>query len=725
MRSFPLREAFLFLMRLVIFFLSLKKDKSVSKFFEELKRRNVIKATIAYLVVAWILIQVASILLDTFNAPDWIIQAFTIILAIGLPIWIVISWVYDITPKGIEVTAKDSEKQIAKEITNKRLNVFIIVSLSIAVIVLALNQTIFSSNPNQEYSIAVIPFENIKIDQDKDWLSQNFTQNVNSYLSKVKKLRVIDSYSARKYKGTDKTNIEIGEELDVSYVLRGFVTQLKGKINVYVELIDVISNTVYWSESYDEIIEEDPLKLQQEVSQKIVAHLKVALSTEDKNALKTLLTSNQEASIFFTEGKRIADGRTGKNADSILASSAKMFQKAIDLDPNFAEAYAEMAFGLRMITEDHKIFKNTDKLKKVDSLLTRSLEINPNTVRAYTTLGMMQSSRDKNWKKAKEYYDKALVIKPNDASTHHYYALYFAQKPEPDHEKALEHITIAHKLNPFSAPINVTVILELLSIDKIEEAKAFYKNNSRGFSDAGKFIEGRIMDAEIKKEVFKKKDWREAIKIYHRKIEIDSNDSDLCLRLAKAYNEISNNSLNYLKYAKKAYELGRLYSENADFDWMSSNADLYFSALLKNKKFKEANNLLQDDYFKSLFSSQSLFYLTFYTYYYQGNYSKARASIDSWIYGNTFELTINYAQQNKVKKVDSILNKISFDGYEKAIVFAILKEKDSMYLHIEKEKDIYTILRFNASTEVDPYRKEDRYKAFLKKNYLPITHWNE
>ena len=99
----------------------------MKKFIEELKRRNVIKASLAYLVVAWILLQVATTLLDIVHSPEWVIQSFTGILIIGLPIWIIISWIYDITPQGIEKTAKDSGSELVTQATNKRLNVFIIV----------------------------------------------------------------------------------------------------------------------------------------------------------------------------------------------------------------------------------------------------------------------------------------------------------------------------------------------------------------------------------------------------------------------------------------------------------------------------------------------------------------------------------------------------------------------------------------------------------------------
>lgn len=697
----------------------------MNNLWQELKRRNVIKSALAYLVVAWILLQVFQLLLPIVNAPDWVLKGITLVIAIGLPIWIVISWIYDLTPKGIEKTAKDSGSELVAQATNKRLNVFIIVSLSLAVIVLALNQTVFSSNPNQELSIAVIPFDNIKVDQDKEWLSQDFTQNVNSYISKVKKLRVIDSYSAGKYKDTDKTNAEIGEELDVSYVLRGFVTQINNKLSIRVELIDVISNTVDWSDSYDEKFEEDPLRLQQEVSQKIVAELEVALTPNDEKALDNLLTPNQEASIYFNEGVREAHKRTPLN-QSMLVTSANLFQKAIDLDPNYAEAYAEKAFVLRLIKQNHEFFENMNKNKTIASLVKKALELDPNSPRAYTTLGAMELFWYFDYNKAKEYLDKALALKPNDATTLHYYALYYVNKPEKDRKNALNYIILAHKSNPFSIPISATVIIRLVGVDKIVEAEEFYKKNSHVFTENVKReLNGYIIETKIKKACIEKKDWSEAINLYHREIDLDTINSVLYRKLAGAYKNILNDDKNYLKYAKKAFELGELYSENADLLRMSSNADAYFFALLKNKEFDEVNNLLLDDYFTSLFSKEILFNRKFYKYYYQGNYTKAQDYIDNYIFTKDIELSINYAQQNDIKKVTSILNKDILRPYQKAIVFAVLKERDSMYHYMNKESDIYRIIEINGSIEVDAYRKEDRYKAFLKKNYLPLTHWNE
>ena len=698
----------------------------MGKFFNELKRRHVIKSAIAYLVVAWVILQVGSFLLDTFNSPDWVQQALTIFLIIGLPIWLVISWIYDFTPRGFEKTTDESESpedQLIAQVTTKRLNTFIIVSLSIAVVLLIIRPSFFSSDSDEEYLIAVLPFDNIKVDEDKEWLSQNFAQNINSYISKVQDLKVIDSYSARQIKESDKSNNEIAEELEVSHILRGGVTQLNDKISITIELIDVVSNTVDWSGSYNENLGEDYMGLQQDISKKIVAKLKVFLHPSDVEALDYVLTNSQEANIYFNEGVRIADKRGGLS-DSLLVASAKLFQKAIDLDPNYAEAYAEMAFVLRLVSDDNAVFENTSKIKTVDSLVQKALEIEPNSPRAYIVLGAVEFMWNKDYIKGKEYLDKALSLKPNDATTQHYTALFHSMKPESDHRKALEHITLAQKLNPFSQPINNTLIRESLEVGNIEEAEAFFSKNRHVFGDAGRILKLHIVDAKIEQACIKMKDWKQAIKLYQREIELDSTNSILYSMLAEAYRGILYDDVNYLKFANKAYEIGKFHGQNQIEDGWSENAYLYLISLLETQKFEEANQLMADPYFSALFDPLGKKYLAFFYQYYSGNYGQARMVIEDFPYYHPFDRVLVYAQQNEIKKVRSILDKADLNAYQKAIVFAILKERDSMYYYMDKENKIENIFMINGSIELDAYRKEERYKAFLKKNYLPITQGN-
>ncbi len=129
---------------------------------------------------------------------------------------------------------------------------------------------------------------------------------------------------------------------------------------------------------------------------------------------------------------------------------------------------------------------------------------------------------------------------------------------------------------------------------------------------------------------------------------------------------------------------------------------------------------MTDPYFSSLFSDFMRSYLGFNYQYYSGKYNEAEKFIESFVYTHYFDLAISHAQLNEIKKVRSILDKDVLKNYQMAIVFAILKERDSMYYYLDREKDIYNVFKFNGSVEAGPYLQEARYQAFLKKNYLPI-----
>jgi hypothetical protein len=250
----------------------------------------------------------------------------------------------------------------------------------------------------------------------------------------------------------------------------------------------------------------------------------------------------------------------------------------------------------------------------------------------------------------------------------------------------------------------------------------FFNKNSHVIPVSDRrWIKAAIIYNKIEKTCIERKDWSEAINLYQREIEIDSTNSILYMRLAEAYRDILNDDANYVKNAKKAYEIGKEYEQNqTDPEW-SDNAYMYFISLLKTKQFEKANQLIADPYFSTLFSDWSRSYLVFDYQYYSGNYNEAEKYIENFEYTEHFEIALANAHQNDIKKVRSILDKDVLNAYQKAMVFAILKERDSMYYYVDKEKDIYNVFKFNGAVEVDAYRKEDRYKAFLKKNYLPIT----
>jgi len=169
------------------------------KLFEELKRRNVIKATMAYIVIAWVLIQVLTIILPIFQAPSWVLKTLMILMAIGLPIWMIFSWVYDVTPEGLKKTETDSTDESVTATTNKRLNIIIVVMLLIAIGVNFIDKSgsdttnIFAkTEPSKENSIAVLPFKDMSPNNDQEYFSDGIAIEIIDALCKFKDLTEIN-----------------------------------------------------------------------------------------------------------------------------------------------------------------------------------------------------------------------------------------------------------------------------------------------------------------------------------------------------------------------------------------------------------------------------------------------------------------------------------------------------------------------------------------------------
>jgi len=681
----------------------------MKKFIKELNRRHVIKASLAYLVVSWVLLEVLSILLPLFGVPELVLKGLTLLLVIGLPIWIVISWIYDISPKGIEKTTKDTDDALKTEFTNKRLNVFIIVSLSIIVVVLTINLIFFSSDNDERYAIAVLPFENLNVDEDNDWISKGLAKDIHTYLSKIENLTIISERAVKEAIDSEKTLLEIAKLLNVTHFVGGSISQYENDIKICVHLTRMNDGKDPWAEIYNRNLD-NPFKIQQDVSQKIVAQLEVELTPEEEKTLERFPTENMEAYELFTKGRLLNDQKNKQD----LELSIDLFEQAILLDPNFAEAYAETAKSYFEL----KNWAGTNGINIAKEYIAKALMVDPNTARAYAIRGDI-FVYEHNWRISNENFKIASALGPNDAMIHNLYATYFAKKPIPDQKMRLHQMRIAHRIDPLDSEILENLILALMYNEKLEEAE-------KNLNELGFLLSFQIKtNLEIKLEVFKVKDWTAEIRYWEREIEKDPNDFNAYARLSKSYDVILNDKVNKLKYAKIAYELNPT---------RPILADEYYAALLDNEKFNKAKELCQTKSYGELPDKDRLVNLWLY-YYKQENYEKAKeilndslAGLDHYFY---YEI-LNYAQLGDSTKVDKFLSdyyslygKMDWMHLDMAIAYAILREKDSVYHYLEQLRPIDELRILNSRRDFDPYRKEERFKALLKKHYLPITHWNE
>ena len=684
----------------------------MSKFFNELLRRNVIKAAVAYAVVAWVLLQILGIVLPIVEAPEWVMKTLMLLMIIGFPVWVVISWVYEITTEGFKKTAKVSKDQSITASTSKRLNILILIGLVVAIAVALLRpNTNLIKTEDGQYAIAVLPFEDLSAEGDGNWFCIGVTEDILTYLSKIKDLRVISRTSVMQYKNHEKSIPEIAQELGVSYVVEGSVRKQGDKVLVTAQLINAKDNHL-WADNYEENLD-DVFKIQQEISKKIVQQLKTVISPEVEELLNSSSTTNVEAYHLFLKGRAIADNRIVED----IEKSIEFYERAITLDPNYADAYAEIAFSTFFLW-DEGVLDFTEALQKCRDYINKALAINPKTSRAYAVSAMLYVE-EKKFDLAKENYEKAIIINPNDVTAHHGYSLYYRCKEVFDAKKALYHINLAQQLDPLSMPINYNKIMSLLINDKIDEAQEHYNKTSYMFDyHLQCSAEGYINS-------IKNNDLTEMFEAFKTRLEKEPNNSDLHSDLSYNYRAVWNDYNNALKHAKRAFELNST----------SGNlAEKLLYELFWNQQFKEAQALLNDPKVFDLFDDVTKAVLNQDYYAFQGDFKKAIPYNDQLKALNLkryyFERTRLYSRMGDKITVNEMMNiannEISDDN--KAQIFANLKLNDSMYYYLHrftKIKDnvtkLHNSLEINGRIEFDPYRMEPRYIAFLKANYFPVS----
>jgi TolB-like protein/Tfp pilus assembly protein PilF len=391
------------------------------KLFEELKRRNVIKATMAYIVIAWVLIQVLTIILPIFQAPTWALKTLMILMVIGLPIWVIFSWVYDVTPEGLKKTEKTSTDESVTATTNKRLNIIIVVMLLIAIGVNFIDSSgseasnkLSSAEPSIENSIAVLPFKDMSPDKDQEYFSDGIAIEIIDALCKFQDLRVIGNTSSFSFKDKNDDLINIGDQLNANTILEGSVRRQLDQIMISVRLTDAKNGFVIFSASYDDDLE-NIFVLQQKIAIDVVGKIEsnLGLNTKSQLASKKI---NPLAFENYLKGKLIrVNGPLNLVEDEVLVPK-KYFEKAVKLDPGFAEAWAYLA--LSYFNETDWVEADMEKIKMArDSAMTmakRAFSLDSLNSAVHLAMGSYYFHQF-DWVKAEKEKRKAVSLNPGGA----------------------------------------------------------------------------------------------------------------------------------------------------------------------------------------------------------------------------------------------------------------------------------------------------------------------
>jgi TolB-like protein len=325
-------------------------------FFAELKRRNVYKVAVVYAVVGWLIVQIASTVLPTFHAPEWVLQALLVLIALGFPIALILAWAFELTPEGIK-RAEDVDPN--ESITRKTGRKLVRTTIALAAIAAALLAFQFLRSKStitlqqseaatdsqsapapvlSDKSIAVLPFDNLSSDKENAYFAEGIQDEILTRLSKVAALKVISRTSTQKYKSAPDNLREVGKQLGVANLVEGSVQKVANAVHVNVQLIRAATDEHLWAESYDRKLD-DIFAVEKEVAQSIAAALNARLTGAEEQALAQKPTSNPAAYEAYLRGNALLwEG----NEDAVRAA-VQSYEEAVRLDPQFALAWAGLS----------------------------------------------------------------------------------------------------------------------------------------------------------------------------------------------------------------------------------------------------------------------------------------------------------------------------------------------------------------------------------------------
>ena len=368
----------------------------ITRFYQELKRRKVIRVAVVYVIVAWVIVEVASVLFPGLLLPDWSVRLVIGLAIIGFPIALVLAWAVELTPDGIKIESVGAEKLTGKSSTG------------------------VAQKPKKEgfSSVAVLPFLNLSNDPDNEYFSDGMSEEILNLLCKLPQLTVASRTSSFSFKGKDVDMRTVAQQLGVDVILEGSVRRSNDKVRITAQLIDAGSDRHLWSETYDRELK-DVFAVQDEIAHNIVNVLELSLSPAQKLSIqKRPTTEVMEAYDFYLRGRYYVE-----RGD--VDSGQKMFEKAIELDPDFPLAWAGEAdcHSWRcMWYED-----STDSQQKADECSLKALQLAPNRAEAHASRGYALTMNGK-YAEAEAEFNSAIEIDPQLYEAHYYAGRsYFAE----------------------------------------------------------------------------------------------------------------------------------------------------------------------------------------------------------------------------------------------------------------------------------------------------------
>jgi len=342
----------------------------MGKFFDELKRRNVVRVAVAYIVVCWLVFQIGEILFDAFGAPDWVFKTVILLLAIGFPFALIFAWAFELTPDGMKKTRDVNITTSVTASTGRKLDFVIIAALVVAlgyflwerqqpgdssatdVDSVAESRAIeppsesIDQDDEPRRSIAVIPFINMSSDKEQEWFVDGLTEEILNSLARAPDLLVAARTSSFMYKGSNDSIQTIATSLGVDHILEGSVRRSGDRLRVTAQLIRAIDGFHLWSETFDRGVD-DMIDIQENVAIEIANAMDTAMDPEALAKMMSSGTSSVPAFEAYLAGLAVGEGTFATQDIYDFLNARDAYQRAIELDPEFAQAYWRLALFWR------------------------------------------------------------------------------------------------------------------------------------------------------------------------------------------------------------------------------------------------------------------------------------------------------------------------------------------------------------------------------------------
>ena len=388
-------------------------------FFGELKRRNVYKVAVAYAVVGWLLIQVATQVFPFLEIPNWMIRLVILLTAFGFPVALIIAWAFELTPEGIKRTEDaDAARQ------HSRGGVWIVVVLIAAALSLGLfflgrytagtapprlSETATAMNPQK--SIAVLPLVNTSGDPSNEYFSDGLSEELIAVLAKIPDLKVIGRSSSFLFKGKSDDSKAIGEKLGVAHLIEGSVRKQGDRVRIVAELINAHDGRSLWSETYDRELK-DIFAVQNEIATAVADQMKVKLLGQSARPESVGSSENPEAHNAVLQSDFYFQQQT---ADSVR-KSISFLQEAVRLDPNYALAYAKLSQAWRQYAASFAIDDASKAYDEARQAANKAVSLAPDLVDVRMTVGLLAMNPELDFPAAEKEFRQVLQSSPNNAA---------------------------------------------------------------------------------------------------------------------------------------------------------------------------------------------------------------------------------------------------------------------------------------------------------------------